>query len=134
VKLALNYNNNQSESCITSGVIDPDDEVFDKTPSTTLNQAAATGCALQCAMLLPTFKVREFSIQDVQPYGIRLHWQDESSNNGDMEVFPKNHQQQCGLPGCRSPSCCRLPASTRSPSLRSTVAGKEDLRASGNTM
>jgi len=70
------------------------EQVFDKTPSTTLNQdeAVARGCALQCAMLSPTFKVREFSIQDVQPYGIRLRWQDESGNNGDMEVFPKNHQ------------------------------------------
>merc|ERR1719259_233807 len=55
-------------------------------------RACLRGCALQCAMLSPPFKVREFSIQDVQPYGIRLRWQDESGNNGDMEVFPKNHQ------------------------------------------
>jgi len=70
------------------------EQVFGKSPSTTLNQdeAVARGCALQCAMLSPTFKVREFSIQDVQPYSIRLYWKDESGNNGDMEVFPKNHQ------------------------------------------
>ncbi|ROT79071.1 heat shock protein [Penaeus vannamei] len=70
------------------------EKVFRKTPSTTLNQdeAVARGCALQCAMLSPAFKVREFSITDVQPYSIRLVWQDESGQEGDMEVFPKNHQ------------------------------------------
>lgn len=40
----------------------------------------------------PYFQVREFSITDVQPYSIRLVWQDESGQEGDMEVFPKNHQ------------------------------------------
>ena len=30
---------------------------------------------LQCAMLSPTFKVRDFSITDIQPYPIRLQWQ-----------------------------------------------------------
>jgi len=69
------------------------EKVFGKVPSTTLNQdeAVARGCALQCAILSPTFKVREFSIQDVQPYSVKLLWKDESGNNGDMEVFPKNH-------------------------------------------
>lgn len=69
------------------------ERVFTRVPSTTLNQdeAVARGCALQCAILSPTFKVREFSIQDVQPYSIRLFWKDDSNNNGDMEVFPKNH-------------------------------------------
>nr|AKB96224.1 heat shock protein [Cherax destructor] len=70
------------------------EKVFNKVPSTTLNQdeAVARGCALQCAMLSPAFKVREFSVTDVQPYSIRLVWQDESGQEGDMEVFPKNHQ------------------------------------------
>ena len=37
------------------------EKVFRKTPSTTLNQdeAVARGCALQCAMLSPAFKVTE---------------------------------------------------------------------------
>nr|XP_045623651.1 97 kDa heat shock protein-like [Procambarus clarkii] len=70
------------------------EKVFNKIPSTTLNQdeAVARGCALQCAMLSPAFKVREFLVTDVQPYSIRLVWQDESGQEGDMEVFPKNHQ------------------------------------------
>ena len=37
-------------------------------------------------------QVREFSITDVQPYSIQLVWQDESGQEADMEVFPKNHQ------------------------------------------
>jgi len=70
------------------------EKVFKKAPSTTLNQdeAVARGCALQCAMLSPAFKVREFNVADVQPYSIRLVWQDESRQEADMEVFPKNHQ------------------------------------------
>lgn len=52
-------------------------DVFKKDLSTTLNmdEAVARGCALQCAMLSPTFKVRDFSIADVQPYPIKLQWQ-----------------------------------------------------------
>ena len=38
------------------------------------------------------FQVREFSITDVQPYSIKLLWQDESGREADMEVFPKGHQ------------------------------------------
>lgn len=65
------------------------EQVFDHSPSTTLNQdeAVARGCALQCAMLSPTFKVREFSVTDLQPYPIRLLWE-----TGDMEIFPRNHE------------------------------------------
>lgn len=44
------------------------EKVFGKSPSTTLNQdeAVARGCALQCAMLSPAVRVREFNVQDVQ--------------------------------------------------------------------
>lgn len=44
------------------------EKVFKRTPSTTLNQdeAVSRGCALQCAMLSPAVRVREFSITDVQ--------------------------------------------------------------------
>uniref|UniRef100_A0A8C0VEG2 Heat shock 70 kDa protein 4 n=1 Tax=Cyanistes caeruleus TaxID=156563 RepID=A0A8C0VEG2_CYACU len=60
---------------------------FGKEVSTTLNadEAVARGCALQCAILSPAFKVREFSITDLIPYPISLRW------NSDCEVFPKNH-------------------------------------------
>lgn len=75
-------------------------KVFGQDPSTTLNadEAIARGCALQCAILSPTFRVRDFNIMEAQPYSITLSWQlgkdnqvtDESDNT--MEVFPKFHQ------------------------------------------
>ncbi|MEQ2307627.1 Heat shock 70 kDa protein 4 [Ameca splendens] len=67
---------------------------FGKEPSTTLNadEAVARGCALQCAILSPAFKVREFSITDVVPYSISLKWNSAAEEGlGDCEVFPKNH-------------------------------------------
>eukprot|EP00058_Branchiostoma_floridae_P000408 XP_002585896.1 hypothetical protein BRAFLDRAFT_256670 [Branchiostoma floridae] len=51
-------------------------KVFGKETSTTLNadEAVARGCTLQCAMLSPTFRVREFSVTDVVPFPISLSW------------------------------------------------------------
>lgn len=50
--------------------------VFKKEPSRTLNasECIARGCALQCAMLSPTFRVREFEVQDAFPFSIALTW------------------------------------------------------------
>lgn len=44
------------------------EHVFEKSPQTTLNadEAVSRGCALQCAILSPTFRVREFSVTDLQ--------------------------------------------------------------------
>ncbi|XP_054907640.1 heat shock 70 kDa protein 4a [Poeciliopsis prolifica] len=67
---------------------------FSKELSTTLNadEAVARGCALQCAILSPAFKVREFSITDVVPYSISLKWNSAAEDGlSDCEVFPKNH-------------------------------------------
>ncbi|XP_063751153.1 heat shock 70 kDa protein 4a [Eleginops maclovinus] len=67
---------------------------FGKELSTTLNadEAVARGCALQCAILSPAFKVREFSITDVVPYSISLKWNSAVDEGlSDCEVFPKNH-------------------------------------------
>uniref|UniRef100_A0A8D0CGA2 Heat shock 70 kDa protein 4L n=1 Tax=Salvator merianae TaxID=96440 RepID=A0A8D0CGA2_SALMN len=67
---------------------------FCKDISTTLNadEAVARGCALQCAILSPAFKVREFSITDVIPYSITLRWQSSyEEGTGECEVFSKNH-------------------------------------------
>lgn len=52
-------------------------ETFKRETSTTLNldEAVARGCALQCAILSPAFKVRDFSISDIQPFPIKLKWQ-----------------------------------------------------------
>ncbi|XP_076862024.1 heat shock 70 kDa protein 4b isoform X2 [Brachyhypopomus gauderio] len=67
---------------------------FGKELSTTLNadEAVARGCALQCAILSPAFKVREFSITDVVPYPISLKWNSAAEDGvSECEVFPKNH-------------------------------------------
>lgn len=67
---------------------------FGKELSTTLNadEAVARGCALQCAILSPAFKVREFSITDVVAYPISLKWNSAAEEGvSDCEVFPKNH-------------------------------------------
>uniref|UniRef100_A0AAR2JG05 Uncharacterized protein n=1 Tax=Pygocentrus nattereri TaxID=42514 RepID=A0AAR2JG05_PYGNA len=61
---------------------------FRRDVSTTLNadEAVARGCALQCAMLSPAFKVRDFCITDVIPFPISLSWSSEAD-----EIFGKNH-------------------------------------------
>jgi molecular chaperone DnaK (HSP70) len=68
-------------------------EVFGKEPATTLNQdeAVSRGCALQCAMLSPTFRVREFSVTDAQPFAIKLSWSGDKGDDGEMVVFEENH-------------------------------------------
>ncbi|XP_048717558.1 heat shock 70 kDa protein 4 isoform X2 [Caretta caretta] len=67
---------------------------FGKEVSTTLNadEAVTRGCALQCAILSPAFKVREFSITDLVPYPISLRWNSPAEEGlSNCEVFPKNH-------------------------------------------
>lgn len=71
------------------------EKVFKKAPSTTLNQdeAVSRGCALQCAMLSPAVRVRDFSVTDVQNYSIHLAWEDGPGGEAadEMEVFPIGH-------------------------------------------
>ena len=57
--------------------------LFDKEVSTTLNadEAVARGCALQCAMLSPTFRVREFVVNDVTPYPVVLTWKSQNTED-----------------------------------------------------
>ncbi|XP_048197514.1 heat shock protein 105 kDa isoform X2 [Perognathus longimembris pacificus] len=67
---------------------------FGKDVSTTLNadEAVARGCALQCAILSPAFKVREFSVTDAVPFPISLVWNHDSEDTeGFHEVFSRNH-------------------------------------------
>jgi heat shock 70kDa protein 4 len=54
-------------------------EFFGREPSRTLNakETVARGCALQCAMLSPAFKVREFQVRDAFPYGVQFSWDKE---------------------------------------------------------
>lgn len=64
-------------------------DLFGKEPKTTMNQdeAVARGAAMQCAILSPTFRVREFAIKDTQPYRIRLSWNSTGENGGENDVF-----------------------------------------------
>ncbi|KAF5726891.1 putative Heat shock 70 kDa protein [Tripterygium wilfordii] len=51
-------------------------EFFGKEPRRTMNasECVARGCALQCAILSPTFKVREFQVNESFPFQIALSW------------------------------------------------------------
>ncbi len=51
-------------------------EFLKRETSRTLNseEAVSRGCALQCAMLSPVFKVREFTVNDITKFPIRLSW------------------------------------------------------------
>ncbi|KAJ7567080.1 hypothetical protein O6H91_02G131600 [Diphasiastrum complanatum] len=61
---------------------------FKKEPGRTLNasECIARGCTLQCAMLSPTFRVREFEVQDAFPFPIALAWKGSApeSEEGDQ--------------------------------------------------
>jgi heat shock protein 110kDa len=69
------------------------EEIFGKTPNTTLNQdeAVARGGALQCAIMSPAVRVRDFSIIDIQPFSVMITFDNENGQRSDMEVFPVNH-------------------------------------------
>ena len=67
--------------------------IYGTEPKTTMNadEVVARGSALQCAILSPTFRVRDFSIIDCQPYSITTSWDAEDDENSKLEVFPKFH-------------------------------------------
>ncbi|KAM0017437.1 putative Heat shock protein 70 family [Helianthus debilis subsp. tardiflorus] len=77
-------------------------EFFGKEPRRTMNasECVSKGCALECAILSPTFKVREFQVQESFPFSIALTWKAsaQESQNGNAEnqqssiVFPKGNQ------------------------------------------
>ena len=67
--------------------------VFGKEPSRTLNasECVARGCTLQCAMLSPTFRVRDFEVQDSFPFPIGLSWKGAApETEGEEEVSSNN--------------------------------------------
>uniref|UniRef100_A0ACD5U7P9 Uncharacterized protein n=1 Tax=Avena sativa TaxID=4498 RepID=A0ACD5U7P9_AVESA len=70
-------------------------EFFGKEPRRTMNasECVARGCALQCAILSPTFKVREFQVNEGFPFTIALSWKTDSQNNESQQtvVFPKGN-------------------------------------------
>lgn len=69
------------------------EKVFGKTVNTTLNQdeAVSRGCALQCAILSPAVRARDFSITDIQNYAINVSYDGEGNQTGQLEVFSAFH-------------------------------------------
>jgi heat shock protein len=69
------------------------EQIFGKTASTTLNQdeAVSRGAALQCAIMSPAVRVRDFGIVDIQPYSVMISFDNENGQRTEMEVFPANH-------------------------------------------
>ena len=70
--------------------------------STTLNQdeAVARGATFACAMLSPTFRVRDFSMHDITPYPIKVHWEKsvgDPDDDTELIVFPRLN----GLPSTK---------------------------------
>lgn len=68
------------------------EQIFGKSASTTLNQdeAVSRGAALQCAILSPAVRVREFSCADVQAYPVLISWTD-SDGPHEMKAFEQYH-------------------------------------------
>lgn len=62
--------------------------LFKREPSRKLNasECVARGCALQCAMLSPTYRVREYEVQDISPFSYGLE-----SDKVRGVLFPKGH-------------------------------------------
>ncbi|CAK7356663.1 unnamed protein product [Dovyalis caffra] len=76
-------------------------EFFGKEPRRTMNasECVSRGCALECAILSPTFKVREFQVHEYFPFSIAVSWKGAApdSQNGTADnqqctiVFPKGN-------------------------------------------
>ncbi|OLY80723.1 Heat shock protein hsp88 [Smittium mucronatum] len=69
-------------------------EIFGRELSFTLNQdeAVGKGCAFQCAMLSPVFKVRDFSIRDSVNYPIDLVWDPvEGDDDTSLPIYSQYH-------------------------------------------
>ncbi|KDP39123.1 hypothetical protein JCGZ_00880 [Jatropha curcas] len=66
--------------------------LFGREPRRTLNasECVARGCALQCAMLSPVFRVREYEVQDSFPFSIGFSLNEGPVGTGSNGVlFPK---------------------------------------------
>lgn len=67
-------------------------ETFGIAPGTSLNsdEAVSRGACLQCAILSPAYRVRDFSINDCQPHNIRIDWLGSDNKNGNALLFKQN--------------------------------------------
>ncbi|KAK1368364.1 hypothetical protein POM88_034456 [Heracleum sosnowskyi] len=68
--------------------------LFRTEPRRSLNasECVARGCALQCAMLSPIFRVKEYEVQDIFPFSIGLSTDEGPINTvSNSTLFPKGH-------------------------------------------
>ncbi|GBF90729.1 heat shock protein 70 kDa-like [Raphidocelis subcapitata] len=67
------------------------EDVFGAAPSRTLNskEVVSRGCALQCAMLSPTFKVRDFEVVDAVAYPIVASWEKDGGERVTQTLFER---------------------------------------------
>jgi heat shock protein 4 len=68
----------------------------DKVLSTTLNQdeAVARGATFSCAMLSPTFRVRDFAMHDINYSPIKVQWEPtpgDPDDDTELTVFPRGN-------------------------------------------
>ncbi|ONK66427.1 uncharacterized protein A4U43_C06F7900 [Asparagus officinalis] len=73
-------------------------EFFGKEPRRTMNasECVARGCALQCAILSPTFKVRDFQVHESFPFPVSLTWKGSATGSPDETV--ENQQSSIVFP------------------------------------
>jgi len=74
-------------------------------------EGVAKGCALQCAMLTPYFKVKEVSINDIQNYPVQVMWKGIGQ---DPQSVPKDDIVDILAKGDPLPSKIKLLSFTRS--------------------
>ncbi|CAN0878272.1 Heat shock 70 kDa protein 14 [Linum grandiflorum] len=75
-------------------------EFFGKEPRRSMNasECVARGCALQCAMLSPTFKVREFQVHESFPFSIALTWKGPAPDTENGGAAADNQQSTLVFP------------------------------------
>ncbi|PNW72223.1 hypothetical protein CHLRE_16g677000v5 [Chlamydomonas reinhardtii] len=67
------------------------EEVFKKAPSRTMNskECVSRGAALQCAMLSPVFKVRDFEVIDSCPLSVCFSWEGKDGSTVTQTLFKR---------------------------------------------
>ncbi|KXZ55613.1 hypothetical protein GPECTOR_2g1163 [Gonium pectorale] len=67
------------------------EDVFKKAPSRTMNskECVSRGAALQCAMLSPVFKVREFEVIDATPVSVCASWEGKDGGVVTQTLFKR---------------------------------------------
>uniref|UniRef100_A0A061S331 Heat shock 70kDa protein 4 n=1 Tax=Tetraselmis sp. GSL018 TaxID=582737 RepID=A0A061S331_9CHLO len=68
-------------------------QFFGKEPSRTMNakECVSRGCSLQCAMLSPIFRVKEFSVEEAVPYTVNFTWEKEPGEPTTSAVFKRGN-------------------------------------------